>query len=75
MAKPVTQPEVDDGCAAARDRYAAMDSRTASLMFSYELQGYVAASVETHGMDFLGTLAKVGELLDMLYAENGALLP
>jgi hypothetical protein len=70
MTKPVTQPEVNTGCRAARDKYAAMTPRTAALTFAFEMQGFVAAQVETHGADFRKTLDSVAELLLMLERAN-----
>jgi hypothetical protein len=71
MAAKLEQKVIDAGCAAARDRYAAMPADTAKTQFAYEMQGFLAAMSDRHEWPLLVGISKMVELLQIIANANG----
>jgi hypothetical protein len=64
------QPELDQAaydaeCQRAKAKYDALAPYSANLAIGFELQGWLAAMVETHGLDKGEAVIKIRKLLTM----------
>jgi len=54
----------------AQKKYAALKHDAASILFSFEAQGYLAACVETHGLSKEEAAGKIADLVMMWLRTN-----
>jgi hypothetical protein len=67
----LVQKTVDDGCAAARERYNTMKPVDAQKQFSYDLQGFLASMNDRKEWPLAKGIQKVAELLNIIATRNG----
>lgn len=68
MKMKLNNEEVAAACEAIKLKYSIMEFEKANLMFSYELQGYVAAMLIKHKLEFTQVYGKIIKLL-LLFKE------
>ena len=66
----LAQKTVNDGCAAARERYMQLSIEEAKQQISYELQGFLAAMNDKREWPLAQGIFKMTELLDLIARQN-----
>jgi hypothetical protein len=66
----LTEQEIASACEATALKYSALSLENGSILFSYELQGYVKSQIETHKENMDSVLFKIIELLILIKEMN-----